>query len=193
MRQPESFFPAKERELWRATRRGQHQRQHKRMLQNKTQHRRDEKEEEEEKEKGGGTGSDFFFFFGWTIQMGIFAPPPKKKTSKLRWKILPNFPRKITCTIHTPIHTHAHPYIHVVIHVCKLNPLCLNYIHGCFFWVDVLNVFFFPEFFCHFWDKHIVKVFGKKFNLFCNFLGEQFTKKIYTKKKILICILIKKP
>jgi hypothetical protein len=45
--------------------------------------------------------------------------------------------------------------------------------------------FFFPEFFCHFWDKHIAKFFGKKFNLFCNFLGEQFTKKnLYQKKYI---------
>jgi hypothetical protein len=50
------------------------------MLQNKTQHRRDEKEEEEEKGKGGGTGSDLFIFFvlGGPFKW-VFLPPKKKR------------------------------------------------------------------------------------------------------------------
>jgi hypothetical protein len=124
----------------------------------KTKHSTEEtrKKKKKKKKRRGGAGvrdgQRFLIFLGGPFK-SVFLPP-KKKTSKLRCKILPNFPRKITVQ-------YIHPYIHVFIHVCKLNLFIL--LHGCFFWVDVVNIFF-PEFFCHFWDKHIGKVFGKKFN-----------------------------
>jgi hypothetical protein len=50
------FLPSKGKRAMARKKEAQHQRQHKRMLQNRTQHGRDEKEEEEEKEKKGGQG-----------------------------------------------------------------------------------------------------------------------------------------
>jgi len=50
------FLPSKGKRAMARKKESQHQRQHKRMLQNRTQHGRDEKEEEEEKEKKGGQG-----------------------------------------------------------------------------------------------------------------------------------------
>jgi len=148
----------------------------------KTKHSTEEtrKKKKKKKERGVGRAAIYLFFLFWVDHSNGYFCPPKKKDLKIEVENFAKFPQE-NHLYNT--YTHTYPYIHVVIHVCKLNPLCLNYIHGCFFLGGCAQCFFFPEFFCHFWDKHIAKFFGKKFNLFCNFLGGTIHQKKFIPKK----------
>jgi len=67
----------------------------------------------------------------------------------------------------------------------NLIPFVLITYMVVFFWVDVLNVFFFPNFFVIFGTNTLRNFLEKNSTYFAIFWGEQFTKKnLYQKKYI---------